>query len=143
MKTGFRRFATLAVIVALSGCASRQKLAVETAGNWFKCPKAQVSATDIGGNQFQVAGCGKKDVFFCDYVTENEYTAAQHSELYCRPVKQAIEDSERNTRIIDVCAEACNNGGIACSRGCEDQACRNACDTLGKGCMDGCVSSQR
>jgi hypothetical protein len=140
----WRRFGLLATMVlfTLMGCAYRQRLAVETASNWFKCPQAQVSATDLGENRYAVAGCGKRDVFYCDYVTEKEYTAAQHSELLCQPIKQAIENSERNRRIADACSDACLEGAVACSGRCESLACRNACDTIAQGCVDGCISSQ-
>jgi hypothetical protein len=140
-----RRFWPLATMIlfTLMGCASRQRLAVETASNSFNCPEAQVSAKDLGENHYSVAGCGKRDVYYCDYVTENEYTAAQHSELVCQPVKQAIENRERNARIADACVEACSNGAFACRDGCESLACRNACDTIAHGCFEGCVSSQR
>jgi hypothetical protein len=141
MTNELRAAAALAVAVAIGGCAFRQKLTVETASNAWACPASQIAVTEMGDNQYRAAGCGKEDVFYCDYVTYDEYTAKQHSELVCRPVKQAVEAQQRSAQIADSCAEMCNRGTLACARGCEDQFCRDACDKMGQGCVEGCVSS--
>jgi hypothetical protein len=128
---------------ALAGCAYRQNVAIESAGNLFKCPEKQIVVKDLGDNNFRAAGCGKEETLYCDYVVQNEYTAQQHSEIVCRPVKQALEEAQRTRQVADACAEMCNRGAMACNQGCEDTSCRNACSTLADGCMKGCVSSQQ
>jgi hypothetical protein len=146
MNVDARAFTTRALVAigiafTLDACASRQSLAIETASDAWTCPEKQVAATDLGENNYRVTGCGKQDVLYCDYVTEDEYTAKQHSTLVCRPTKQVIEQTERHNQIADACAERCFSGGRACSEGCENKMCRDACDAMTDGCMKGCMSS--
>lgn len=135
--------AAIWLALTFTGCALRERRTIEAASSVFSCPENTVTVTDLGENQYRAVGCGKQDVFLCDYVTENEYTAAQRTSLVCRPGKKAIEDTQRATQVGEACANACNSGAIACSQGCEDQSCRNACGIMADGCMKGCVASQR
>jgi hypothetical protein len=130
------------LLLGLAGCVSRQSLAVNTASEAWSCPQGQIVAADLGEHQFRATGCGKEETFFCDYVTENEYTAKQHTYLTCRSLKPAVQ-APPSVEDTGPCGTVCNSGRKACKDGCRDSVCLRMCDTMAQGCVEGCLSSQR
>ena len=130
------RFSTF-VVVGCCAC-SYTGLATETASEDFGCPQDKLVVTNPATRTYDARGCGKRQVYYCDYVHSDPGQADDHAEVTCRPlaaVNAAIENEEAR---LSACHDACESGESTCSEGCANDACRSMCRRVGTGCFEGC-----
>lgn len=142
MPRRWRRVLTFGfALSALPACAGSQSLARDAASEAWSCPKEKVVVTDLGDDRYRATGCGKHDVYLCNWVTENAGTPQEAYALKCRSSGTVADEAEKANRKNErdqACASACDRGAESCVAGCDDARCRDSCTTMKNGCLEGC-----
>ncbi|MGH7282808.1 MAG: hypothetical protein ACRELY_14885 [Polyangiaceae bacterium] len=136
-------YAAIAFALVSTACVTNHSLVIDAASEAWSCKKDQVTATDLGDDNFRAAGCGKTENYYCERVYENAGQANQSSSTVCAPTKTVLEESAKANARNDACSEQCLGGGNDCSSSCNgDSDCRTACDKIAHACFDACTSPQ-